>query len=137
MMREKNSLHHLIRLLLNGTLRINKGTDFVHFKLIQNRRLLFYTIYLAYICVGIIGILPGPTLPILAEHTGVALDVAGWIFTVSAIGFIVGVAVAGLMSQKFGPKYAFISGLVIMASGGIVTSLTHSFWLLLIAQFVL
>src|SRR5258708_3571252 len=39
----------------------------------SKRRLLFYTLFLAYICAGIVSILPGPTLPILAQHTGGAL----------------------------------------------------------------
>jgi len=34
-----------------------------------NRRLLFYTLYLAYISAGIISILPGPTLSLLAMHS--------------------------------------------------------------------
>src|SRR6266567_894642 len=102
----------------------------------SKRRLLFYTLFLAYICAGIVSILPGPTLPILAQHTGVALAVAGWAFTSGATGFMVGVAIAGMMIGRIGPKYVLMSGLAIMTCAGIVIPWTHLFLLLLAAQFV-
>jgi len=102
----------------------------------SKRRLLFYTLFLAYICAGIVSILPGPTLPILAQHTGVALAVAGWAFTSGATGFMVGVAIAGVMIGRIGPKYVLMSGLAIMTCTGIVTPWTHLFPVLLGAQFV-
>ncbi len=108
----------------------------MHSSLFHSRRLLFYTLFLAYICAGIVSILPGPTLPILAQHTGVALAVAGWVFTSSATGFMLGVAIAGVMMGRIGPKYVLMSGLVIMACTGIVTPWTHLFPVLLAAQFV-
>ncbi len=104
---------------------------------VQNRRMIFAILYLSYICVGIIGILPGPTLPLLAANTGVSLAVAGWIFTSSATGFMLGVVIAGVISQKFGPKYVLMSGLAIMACTGVVTPLASQFSLLLGTQFVL
>src|SRR5947209_19020657 len=102
---------------------------------VLNRRLIFTRLYLTYICAGVISILPGPTLPLLAANTGVPLEIAGWIFTTSATGFMVGVVIAGLVSQRFGPKYVLMSGLIIMAGSGIATPLAHAFSLLLIAQF--
>jgi fucose permease len=103
----------------------------------QNKRhLLFYTLFLAYICAGIVSILPGPTLPILAQHTGVTLAVAGWVFTASATGFMLGVAIAGVMMGRIGPKYVLMSGLVIMACMGLLTARTHVFPVLLAAQFI-
>jgi fucose permease len=102
----------------------------------SKRRLLFYSLFLAYICAGIVSILPGPTLPILAQHTGVALAVAGWAFTSGATGFMLGVAIAGVMIGRIGPKYVLMSGLAIMACTGIVIPWTHLFLLLLAAQFV-
>ncbi len=102
----------------------------------QNRRMIFLILYITYICVGIIGILPGPTLPLLASNTGVPIEVAGWIFTTSATGFMVGVLIAGIVSQRFGPKYVLMSGVAIMSCTGIVTPMTREFSLLLGAQFV-
>jgi len=98
--------------------------------------MIFVILYLTYICAGIIIILPGPTLPLLAAHTGVALDVAGWAFTTSATGFMLGVILAGMINARFGPKVVLMGGLSIMVVSSIVTPLTHSYWLLLVAQFV-
>ena len=102
----------------------------------QSHRMIFLILYLAYICTGIISILPGPTLSLLAANTGVPLEVAGWIFTSSATGFMLGVVIAGIISQRFGPKYVLMSGLAIMSCSGVVTPLTRDFSLLLGAQFV-
>src|ERR1700738_1174629 len=99
----------------------------MHSRLVQNRRLIFYILYLAYICAGIVSILPGPTLPLLAAHTGVPLDVAGLAFTSSATGFMFGVAIAGIMSARFGPKAALMSGMVIMAISAIATPRANLF----------
>ena len=108
----------------------------MHSRLMQNRRLIFYILYLAYISAGIISILPGPTLPLLAAHTGVLLDIAGLAFTSSATGFMFGVAIAGIMSARFGPKAVLMSGMVIMAISAIATPRANLFFVLLIAQFV-
>ncbi len=109
----------------------------MHSSLRQNRRLLFYTLFLAYICAGIISILPGPTLPLLAMHTGVPLAIAGWAFTSSATGFMLGAFIAGIVGSRSNAKYALMAGLGIMACAGIVISWTHSFPLLLAAQFIM
>jgi fucose permease len=109
----------------------------MHSSLRQNRRLLFYTLFLAYICAGIISILPGPTLPLLAMHAGVPLAIAGWAFTSSATGFMLGAFIAGIVGSRSNAKYALMAGLGIMACAGIVTAWTHSFLLLLAAQFLM
>ena len=70
-----------------------------------NRRLLFYTLFLAYICAGIISVLPGASLLLLAENTQVSLAIVGSSFTLSALGFIIGVLIAGFFSTKLNSKY--------------------------------
>ncbi len=104
---------------------------------ISSLRLLFYTLFLAYVCAGIISILPGPTLPLLAKNTGVPLDIAGWAFTASALGFALGVMLAGALSGRLGPKFLLMSGMVIMSISGAIIPWTHLFLLLLITQFIL
>src|SRR6266700_5440248 len=141
----KDCKHQILKRLRNAStlyypekvLRHFEGFSNVNYSTSQSkRRLLFYTLFLAYICAGIVSILPGPTLPILAQHTGVALAVAGWAFTSGATGFMVGVAIAGVMIGRIGPKYVLMSGLAIMTCTGIVTPWTHLFPVLLAAQFV-
>lgn len=101
-----------------------------------NRRLLFYTLFLAYICTGIISVLPGASLLILAENTHVSLAIAGSSFTLSAFGFIVGVLIAGLCSSRLNSKYILMGGMGFLSLAGVITPMTHSFSMLLIAQLV-
>ncbi|HYX51159.1 MAG TPA: MFS transporter, partial [Ktedonobacteraceae bacterium] len=101
-----------------------------------NRRLLFYTLFLAYICTGIISVLPGASLLLLAENTHVSLPIAGSSFTLSAFGFIVGVLIAGLCSTKLNSKYILMGGMACMSLAGIITPITHSFAILLLAQLI-
>ncbi len=108
----------------------------MHSDHVHNHRMIFLILYLTYISAGIISILPGPTLPLLASNTRVPLEVAGWIFTSSATGFMAGVLIAGIISQRFGPKYVLMSGLAIMSCTGFVTPMTREFSLLLSAQFM-
>jgi fucose permease len=101
-----------------------------------NRRLLFYTLFLAYICAGIISVLPGASLLLLAENTHVSLAIAGSSFTLSALGFIIGVLIAGFFSTKFNSKYILMGGLGLMSLAGAITPVTHSFSVLLISQLI-
>jgi fucose permease len=101
-----------------------------------NRRLLFFTLFLAYICAGIISVLPGASLLLLAENTQVSLAIAGSSFTLSALGFIIGVLIAGFFSTKFNSKYILMGGLGLMSLAGAITPVTHSFSVLLIAQLI-
>lgn len=103
----------------------------------QNRRLLFYTLCLAYIATGIAGMLAGPTLIILAAHTHVALDTIGWMFTTSSVGFTGGVLIAGNLSERISAKYILMAGILIQALGAIVVPWTDSFLVLLIASFAM
>jgi fucose permease len=101
-----------------------------------NRRILFYSLFLAYISAGIISVLPGASLLLLAENTHVSLAIAGSSFTLSAFGFIIGVLIAGLFSTRLNSKYILMGGLGLMSIAGIITPMTHSFSVLLIAQFI-
>ncbi len=101
-----------------------------------NHRLLFYTLFLAYICAGIISVLPGASLLLLAENTHVSLAIAGSSFTLSALGFIIGVLIAGLFSTKLNSKYILMGGIGLMSLAGAITPVTHSFSVLLITQLI-
>jgi len=101
-----------------------------------NRRILFYSLFLAYISAGIISVLPGASLLLLAENTHVSLAIAGSSFTLSAFGFIIGVLIAGLFSTRLNSKYILMGGLGLMSLSGVITPVTHSFSVLLIAQLV-
>jgi fucose permease len=101
-----------------------------------NRRLLFYTLFLAYICAGITSVLPGASLLLLAGNTHVSLAIAGASFTLSAFGFVLGVLISGLLSTKINSKYLLMAGVGLMSVSSAVIPLTHSYSLLLIAQLI-
>jgi fucose permease len=103
----------------------------------QSRRMLFYTLCLVYIGAGIVVILPGPTLPLLASHTGVRLDIAGWIFTASSLGLATGVVISGVLSNRVSAKYIMMGALFVTGIGALVVPWTHAFIVLLGAQFML
>ncbi|HVB73415.1 MAG TPA: MFS transporter [Ktedonobacteraceae bacterium] len=105
-----------------------------HQTLLSSRRLLFFTLYLTYVSTGIISILPGPTLPLLAQHTHVSITIAGWIFTASGLGFALGVIVTGLLAGKVQPKSLVLVGLILLGSTAIITPWTHQFVILLLSQ---
>lgn len=97
-------------------------------------RLLFYTLYMAYIAAGIITILPGPTLSLLAARTYVSLAQASWAFTIFSTGFALGVVIAGTLGKWVSPKALLLLGLALMGGTGLITPFTHSFPLLLASQ---
>ena len=102
---------------------------------ISSRRLLFYTLFCAYICTGILSVLPGASLPLLAQHTHVPLDLAGFSFTLSALGFTIGVLIAGALTGRLNSKYLLITGLGLMSLASIFMPWTPSFSVLLVSQF--
>ena len=97
-----------------------------------NRRLLFYTLFLAYIAGGILSILPGPTLPLLARNTSVSIATVGWIFTAGAGGFALGVLLTGALAGRVHPKTILMAGMSLMAIAAIIYPVTTSFPVLLI-----
>jgi fucose permease len=107
----------------------------MHNRVISSRRLLFYTLFCAYICTGILSVLPGASLPLLAQHTHVPLDVAGFSFTLSAFGFTVGVLIAGAFTGRLNSKYLLMIGLALMSLAGIFMPWTPSFAVLIVSQF--
>jgi len=106
----------------------------MHNRIVSSRRLLFYTLFCAYICTGILSVLPGASLPLLAQHTHVALDVAGFSFTLSALGFTIGVLIAGTLTGRLNSKYLLMIGLGLMSLASIFMPWTPSFSVLLMSQ---
>ncbi len=103
-------------------------------KTTAKRRLLFYTLGLTYIAVGILGTLPGASLLQLARNTHVSLAVAGGMFTVSAFGSLLGAMLAGALTRRVHPKYLMTLGLLLLTTGSLTTALTNSFPVLLVGQ---
>ncbi|HLG61360.1 MAG TPA: MFS transporter [Ktedonosporobacter sp.] len=98
--------------------------------------LLLSTLFLVYVSCGIIAMLPGPALPVLAAHTDVPLDITGWIFTANALGFALGVMISGILSTRINSKYLLMIGVSVIGIAAIIIPWTHIFALLLAAQFI-
>lgn len=99
-------------------------------------RLVLAALGLTYIAVGVVGALPSASLIRLARNTHVSLQVAGGIFTSSALGFLLGALVSGPLTGRLNPKYIQAAGLFLLALGGVIIPWASSFPLLMISQFV-
>ncbi len=99
-----------------------------------SRRLIFITLGLTYIAVGILGTLPGASLLRLAHNTHVSLETVGSMFTISALGFMLGAVLAGTLTRYVKSRYWMILGLVLLVGGALITAFTDSFALLLLGQ---
>jgi len=105
-------------------------------KALSNRRLILITLGLAYIALGMLGVLPEVSLIQLASNTHVSLEVAGSMFTISSIGGMLGVVLSGFLIRSIKPKYLLMLGLFFVGSGSITIALTSSFPALLLGQMV-
>jgi fucose permease len=105
-------------------------------KALSNRRLILMTLGLAYIALGMLGVLPEVSLIQLASNTHVSLEVAGSMFTISSIGGMLGVVLSGFLIRSIKPKYLLMLGLFFVGSGSITIALTSSFPALLLGQMV-
>src|SRR5215469_12371787 len=103
---------------------------------LSHRHLVLMTLSLTYIALGMLGTLPEASLIRLASNTHVSLEVAGSMFTVSAIGGILGNVLSGFFIRSIKPKYLLMLGLFFLGSGSMTIALTSSFPVLLLGQIV-
>ena len=99
-------------------------------------RLLPWTLGLTYIAGGALSALPGASLIQLAQNTRVSLEVGGWIFTASALGFLLGAVSIGALTRVVQPKYLLAAGLFLLGFGSLLIPLTSSFSVLMVSQTV-
>jgi fucose permease len=102
----------------------------------EHKSFIFYTLCLIYIAIGMVSMLPGAALLLLATHTTVSLDIVGWVLTSSSVGYTTGVFIAGQLGKRFNPKYLLMASTVLIAITAPIMPWTHSFWILLLAQFI-
>jgi MFS transporter, FHS family, glucose/mannose:H+ symporter len=80
---------------------------------------------LAFLPTGVLTTILGPMLPILIAHWSLNDSQAGNLFLVQFLASVVGVQLSGVLLSRLGFRPAFISGLLLMASG-VVTLYTSS-----------
>lgn len=84
----------------------------------QKRQIIAY--YLSFFAFGLIIAIMGPALPFLAEHTGVSLNKAALLFTMSSIGFFAGSLVSGNLYDRL-PGNRILAGAWLLS---VVTAFT-------------
>src|SRR5256714_15501579 len=93
---------------------------------LPNRRLLLLTLGLTYITIGMLGALPGASLIRLASNTHVSLEVAGSMFTLSALCSMLGIVLSGFLVWSIQTKYLLMLGLFLLGFGSTAIALTSS-----------
>jgi MFS transporter, FHS family, Na+ dependent glucose transporter 1 len=86
--------------------------------------------YAAFIGLGLVTASLGPTLSGLAEHTGSALSTISWLFTMRALGYLLGSFLGGRLYDRLPghPIVAAMFGLIIVTM--VLTPMISIFWLL-------
>ena len=72
---------------------------------------------IAFLPTGILTTLLGPMLPILIARWALSDSQAGSLFLVQFLASLAGVQVSGILLARVGFRPAFLSGLLLMASG--------------------
>lgn len=101
----------------------------------QRRQLFGY--YAAYVALGLVGASLGPTLPGLAENTGVGLGEAGLFFTSRSLGYTLGSLYGGRAYDRL-PGHTLMAGtiaMMVIALG--LAPVTAVFWILLVVLFAM
>ena len=99
-----------------------------------NQTFLFLACCLTFAANGLIGVMPGSGLPVLASNTHVPLNTAGLVFMISSLGSVIAVLLGSFFVKHIGSKSTIIIGL----GGAIISSLvipdTQNFATWLVAQ---
>lgn len=96
----------------------------------------FITYGVCFISLGLGMAALGPTLPFLAENTGVTLAQISFLFTSSSLGYLIGSAGGGRLYDRFKGHRLMIIALVLMILMSIFVPLIPAYYLLLVAMFL-
>jgi MFS transporter, FHS family, Na+ dependent glucose transporter 1 len=92
--------------------------------------------YLLFIYLGLSAGVSGPTLPVLAEQTGIRLGQMGYIFLLSALGYTLGTLLGGRLLDRFRGHPVLGLGQVISGVLIMLIPVVPWFWLLLLVFLV-
>ncbi len=93
--------------------------------------------YLGFLGLGATLVAIGPTLPDLAEQTGVTLAAAGFLFTIRSVGSVIGASNASWIYKKLRAHHMIAIALSILAITIALTPLIPSFWLLCVVLLIM
>lgn len=75
----------------------------------------------------------GMVLPSMQAALRFSYEQIGWIGTANFVGYLVGAATSGRMTQRWGPRAVVSGGLVVIVASLLTVSLLDGFWLVLLA----
>jgi len=88
--------------------------------------------YAAFIALGLLSSVLGPTLPGLAANTGAALEGISILFTVRSLGYLVGAMQSGLLYDRY-PGHPILGGiLALTAVMMVLVPLPMALWVLIV-----
>jgi MFS transporter, FHS family, Na+ dependent glucose transporter 1 len=94
-----------------------------------------FNYYFLFICLGLVTGIGGPTLPALAEQTGIRLGQMGYLFMLNSIGFAVGTILGGRVFDRMRGHPVLGMAQLISATLIFFIPLAPRFWLLLAIMF--
>ena len=93
----------------------------------KREKLTFFTYGLCFIALGLSMSVMGPTLPSLADNTGVSLARISFIFTATSIGYLLGSSGGGGLFDKFKGHRVMTMALILMVVSGVLIPMIQSF----------
>lgn len=102
----------------------------------KREKLTFLTYGLCFVALGLSMSVMGPTLPSLADNTGVSLARISFIFTATSIGYLLGSSGGGGLYDKFKGHRVMTMALLMMVASGVLIPVVRSFYGLLAVMFL-
>jgi len=91
--------------------------------------------YVSFIALGLSSAAVGPTLPALAEQTGVQLKDVSSLFITMSVGYLLGTQISGRLYDRMSGHRVMAAGLLIMAVFLALVPLANRLWLLTLLLF--
>lgn len=103
----------------------------------SQKRLTTLVYFWAFISLGLIAGLLGPSLPSFAENTGSTLRQLSNLFILSALGYLLGSYLAGQLLSKISGHKIMLAALIFIGLGTALLPVIRSLWVLVILFFII
>lgn len=103
----------------------------------DQKKKITFVYYLAFIALGLITGMLGPSLPTFAKNTGTTFSQLSTLFIFSSLGFMSGAFIAGTLLKKFDGHKVIAVVLVLLAIGIASLPLLQNLWVLILILFLL
>lgn len=103
----------------------------------SQKRLTTMAYFWAFISLGLIAGLLGPSLPSFAENTGSTLRQLSNLFILSAMGYLLGSYLAGQLLSKISGHKIMLTALIFIGLGTALLPVIRSLWILVLLFFII